>query len=115
MSGQDDLFDPERLRGLWAGPQATAEAPPPADAPVPDPAPTLLARLEAALGRELGHQAGRLGPLLRRARELLAIRQDAAAGAKAVAAAGEELLGLLDDIEDVFEALELAPAGEARP
>mgnify|MGYP000723826592 CR=1 FL=1 len=110
----DDLFDPERLRGLWEGLQATVEATPPADAPVPDPAAALLTRLEAAMARELGHPAEQLAQLLKRARDLLAIRKDAASGAKAVAAAGEELLGLLDDIEDVFGALELAPAGEAR-
>ncbi len=106
----DDLFDPERLRELWAAPAPgeAAPTPPLAAAPATDPAAEPLRRLEACLGRELGAGAARLEPLLTRARELFAARQ------QGVATAGEELIGLLDDIEDLVEALELRPTEEAR-
>ena len=102
-----DLFDPERLRSLWTGdstspdacgvPEAGREATPAHEA-------GLLARLALAFERDLGPSAQKLEPQLARTRELFAALREPAAAA----AAQEELPALLDDMEDLFMALELA-------
>ena len=102
----DDLFDPERLRALWDGPPADRTEVASADGEAtagPPPETELLARLALAFERDLGLRARKLEPLLARTRELFeALREPAAA-----AAAQKELPGHLNDLEDVFVALDL--------
>lgn len=104
---RDDLFDPDRLRALWDGPPAdhTEVASTDGEAAGPPPETELLARLARAFERDLGLRARKLEPLLARTRELFeALREPAAA-----AAAQKELPGTLDDLEDVFVALDQGP------
>lgn len=106
MSSLDDLFDPERLRALWASAaeDATDDAPAQgAAATGPNRETELLARLALAFERDLGPRARKLEPLLTRTRNLF---EDLREPAKA-AAALEELPEQLDDLEDVFVALDL--------
>jgi hypothetical protein len=116
-----DLFDPDRLRETWsrgAGTQAGEATGAPAERPGA-PALELLERLRAAVFRELGKAAEPLGPLFERARGLL--EEQAGRGDPALPLEGKAreenatALGLvLDDVEDLLEALRLGapPPGE---
>lgn len=110
----DDLFDPSKLRDSWerAAPAPVEDEPvEPTAAPLGEAA-AVLAELEAAiLGDVGGAAAARLEPMLAEARALVA-REFPPAGEpepdeKAKGKIRAELKGVLDQVEDVLEALEV--------
>lgn len=112
MTGLEELFDPDRLRPLWtveAAREAAADAPAAALRPEEEKLPALA----RALRQKLGPYADTLAPFLDRLGALFERRAKEAPDSAAKTAA--EIESQLDAIEDVVEALELAPeAGTTR-
>jgi hypothetical protein len=123
MTGRmSDLFDPERLRGRWGDGKAEAAAEGGADETpgVPPAALEALDRLRAAIAAELGARALPAEPLLERAREVIAREQkegeegSAPLAGKALAESRKALRAILDDLEDLIDAMRLGKPERAK-